>query len=212
MPSKQDTLFKKYIDFELMNGRAPHSVYEFCKSYKLNEGTFYKKFNSLNHLRKKIISSFAEETISKLNDDSSYASFTAREKLLAVFYTLFEEFKPQRSYLIHRYSSVSNAHQLTPDWELFMMQLTDFIDGIIKEAKTNQEIPDRMFIGDYYAKGYKLVFVYLFRVWIFDESNDFETTDAAIEKTVNLTFQMLGHGTFDSLIDFGKFAIKTKVV
>jgi hypothetical protein len=92
-----------------------------------------------------------------------------------------------------------------------MHQLNARIESILVEAKQNEEIKDRPYIGEHYAKGYKLVFTYLFRVWLKDDSEGFSTTDAAIEKSVNLSFDMLGVSPLDSLIDFGKFALKTKV-
>ena len=50
------------------------------------------------------------------------------------------------------------------------------------------------------------------RVWLKDESKAFETTDAAIEKSVNLAFELLSQGPLDSIIDFGRFALKTKFI
>jgi hypothetical protein len=48
-------------------------------------------------------------------------------------------------------------------------------------------------------------------VWLNDDSDEFSNTDAAIEKSVNLSIDMLEKNTLDSLIDFGKFALKTKI-
>ena len=38
-----------------------------------------------------------------------------------------------------------------------------------------------------------------------DKSEEFEQTDTAIEKSVNLAFDFMAHGVFDSAFDFGKF-------
>jgi len=48
------------------------------------------------------------------------------------------------------------------------------------------------------------------RYWIKDDSERFEMTDAAIEKAVNLSFQLISSGTLDSILDFGKFVFARK--
>lgn len=209
---KKETFIKNYINFELLKGRAPNSIYEFCKEYKTNEANFYEHFNSFSQLRKHILADFINNTIKTLDNDKDYEEFTSKEKVLALFFTLFEEFKNSRSYLINRYDETSNYRNISSDWELFFLQFNARIEQILQEGKMADEIKERKFIGDHYSKGYKLVFAYVFRVWIKDESKGFETTDAAIEKSINLSYDMLGNGPLDALIDFGRFALKTKVM
>ena len=40
-----------------------------------------------------------------------------------------------------------------------------------------------------------------------DESLNFERTDAAVEKAVTLSFDLVGRNTFDSALDFGRFLL-----
>jgi len=207
----REKIIKGYIEFELLNGRAPNSVFELTKKLKIEEPAFYEVFNSLGQVQKEIVTSFIDHTLVLLDADPEYESFSSREKLLAVFFTLFEQLRAQRSYLLSKYSELKKAPEASKDWKTFLELLTARIDAIIAEARTSEEIKDRPYIADHYGKGYKLVFAYLFRVWIKDESTGFSTTDAAIEKTINASFDMLGSNPLDSLLDFGKFAFKTKV-
>jgi len=209
---KEDSIVKQYVEFELLEGRVPNSVFEFCKHYNLKETTFYKYFNSLKQIRKKILGNLAVTIIDRLDNDSNYLEFNANEKALALFFTTFESFLENRSYLISKYDKVKDLKQMAGDWDLFFTHFDERMNQIVSEAKQNAEIKDRPYIGNYYGKSFKLVFLYVFRVWLNDESENFETTDAAIEKSVNLAFEFLGQSPLDSLIDFGKFAIKTKVV
>jgi len=209
---KRETIEKKYIEFELLEGRSPNSVFEFMKYFKASEKDFYVHYNSLEQLRKKLLEHSLIEVFETLDKDENYASFSAREKALALFYTLFERWKENRSYLLSKYQAMNDWKTISKDWDGFMNQLEARMENILLEAKQRDEVIDRPAIGKHYAKGFKLAFVYLLRVWFKDESHEFETTDAAIEKTVNLTFDMLGKGPLDSLIDFGRFAIKTKVM
>jgi hypothetical protein len=52
--------------------------------------------------------------------------------------------------------------------------------------------------------------LFVLRYWTKDDSNQFEMTDAAIEKAVNLSFQLISTNTIDSLLDFGKFMFTKK--
>lgn len=209
---KVETLIKNYIAFEMKEGRAPNSVFEFCKANKMDEKDFYAHFNNFSQLRKEILISIIVDVFETIDNDENYEAFSPKEKVLAVFYTLFEEFKSIRSYLLFRYDNKENWKYFSSDWEGFFRQLSARMEQLIIEAKSHNEIKDRPFIGNHYAKGLKLLFVYVFRVWVKDESKEFQNTDAAIEKSVNLFYDLLGQGPLDALIDFGKFAMKTKVI
>lgn len=212
MAVKKETFEEKYKEFELLNGRAPHSVFEFCHSIKKKEEDFFAVYSSLDQLRKAILASTINHTLSILDDDANYEEYSGREKTLALFYTLFEQFKKQRSYLMFKYKNVGEVMHTAKDWEIFFRQFEARMESIILDARQRDEVQSRPYISDHYAKGFKLAFTYVFRVWLKDESENFETTDAAVEKTVNLAFDMLGVSPLDSLLDFGRFAIKTKIV
>jgi hypothetical protein len=55
---------------------------------------------------------------------------------------------------------------------------------------------------------FKLLFLTDF--WIRDTSKGFENTDAAVEKSVNLIFELMGQNTLDYIVDFAKFMFATK--
>lgn len=200
-----------YIEFQLLNGRKPNSVLELTKKLKISEEEFYKHFPTLEKIAQKIPLHALATAIKRLENDPDFSDFSAREKLLGVFFTLFEELNKQRSYYLFNYTDIQKIGSQAKDWKPFLSELDLVIDQILSDAKKEDEIKDRPLIGEHYSKGFKLVFTYLFRVWLKDESEGFSTTDAAIEKTVNLSFDMLQSNQLDALIDFAKFAFKTKV-
>ncbi len=208
----EEKVLKGYIEFELLNGRAPHSVLELTKKLKMAESSFYKLYPNLSKLRQDIPLNAINSTLKRLDEDEQYEEFSAREKALSMFFTLFEELEKNRSYYLYKYSNFKEASSALGDWKGFMEKMIERADEILNEGKLTDEIKDRPLIGQHYAKGYRLMFTYLFRVWIKDDSEGFSTTDAAIEKSVNLSFDMLGVSPLDSLIDFGKFMLKTKVM
>lgn len=206
----EEKITKGYIEFELLNGRAPHSVFELTKKLKMEESVFYQSFTNLDKVKQAILTGLLRKTFAVMDSDPQYNGFTAREKLLALYFTMFEQFQTQRSYLLLKYNNLRDTPKTIKDWSPFMDELDARIDSILGEGKESEEIKERPFIGAHFSKGYKLIFAYIFRVWLNDDSVDFANTDAAIEKSVNLSFDMLGATPLDSLFDFGKFAVKTK--
>ncbi len=207
----EEKITKGYIEFELLNGRAPHSVFELTKKIKIEESVFYQSFGNLEQVQQLIPLNLLKKTLSIMDEDPQYRSFSAREKLLALYFTLFEQFQTQRSYLLLKYNDLRKAPQTMKDWKLFFEEMETRVDNILSDGKISDEIKDRPIIGNHFAKGFKLVFTYLFRVWMNDDSVEFANTDAAIEKTVNLSVDMFGTSPIDSMLDFGKFALKTKI-
>jgi hypothetical protein len=207
----EEKIIKGYIEFELLNGRAPHSVFELTKKIKMEETVFYQSFGNLEQVQQSIPLNLLKKTLSIMDEDPQYGNFSAREKLLALYFTLFEQFQTQRSYLLLKYNDLRKAPQTMKDWKLFFEEMETRVENILSDGKISDEIKDRPIIGNHFAKGFKLVFTYLFRVWMNDDSVEFANTDAAIEKTVNLSVDMLGTSPLDSMLDFGKFALKTKI-
>jgi len=54
--------------------------------------------------------------------------------------------------------------------------------------------------------------LFLLQFWINDSSAGFEKTDAAIEKSVKTVFDLFDTNTIDSVIDFGKFLWKERIM
>jgi hypothetical protein len=71
---------KAYMEFELMEGRAPHSVFELCKKIKIEEEAFYKLFSSLASVQEEILAEFLTRTQEIVDKDPEYPNYNAREK------------------------------------------------------------------------------------------------------------------------------------
>jgi len=55
-----------------------------------------------------------------------------------------------------------------------------------------------------------LQFLFVLNFWLNDDSAQFEKTDAAIEKAVHLSFDLMGKGPLDTMVDFAKFLYQNK--
>ena len=194
-----------YIEYVLLNGHEPASVFQFAKHLKISEGKFYEYFNSFKALQKAIWQGFFEDVVNKLVSDEMYKKYNSREKLLAFYFTWIEVLKNNRSYVLLSLSQTSKS-EVNPDYlKTFRHSYISYINGLLEEARESQEIVDRKFISDKYQEGLWLQLLFVLRFWGGDESPAFEKTDAAIEKAVNLSFELMGKGPLESIVDFAKF-------
>ena len=198
-------IIESYMDYVLTHGHRPPSVFQFMKGLKLREDKFYDHFGSFNTLEKEIWRSFLRETITVLDNDESFNTYSAREKLLAFYFTLVEVLRNERSYVAYSFGEIKRP-ELTPSFlKGFRDDFLTFVQGILNEGMSTEEIIQRPVLADRYKDGLWLQLIFVINFWLKDESKKFVATDAAIEKSVNLSFELMGRGPLDAMIDFAKF-------
>jgi len=202
-------IMEAYKTYLLIHGKPPKSVFEFCKSINLEEPEFYKQFSSFNALEKSIWAGFIQTTIDTLKASAEYPDYPVREKLLSFYYTYVEVLKANRSFILmmcEKSFDLLRKYTLEKSHHLFI----DYADELIKEGIETGEIQKRMYISDKYGEGLWVQLLFVLSFWIKDESAGFEKTDAAIEKAVKLSFDLIGPGAVDSLFDMAKFIFQQK--
>jgi AcrR family transcriptional regulator len=200
-----------YIEHVLEHGKQPASVFKFAKALKMNEEEFYNYFTSFEAIKSAVWSKLFEDTINNLESQEVFKEYSAREKLLGFLFTLVEELKKNRSYLLSLYGEKKNMKSLLPnEVKVFRSKFKDFANEIILEGKETEEIASRPVISDRYDEALWLQVWFVFQFWLKDTSPAFEKTDAAIEKSVNLAFDLMGKSALDTFIDFAKFLYQNK--
>lgn len=207
-PNRESILseFKRYV---LLNGEKPNSVFQFVDELGWSEDQFYDHFSSFESMERLIWKDYFLQVHAVLNKDKSFAEYSVREKMLSFYYTMIEALKRERSYVKYCFETVREG-ELNP---YFLKDLKDefkiFVEALIAEGMESGEILKRPVVSKRYFDGIWLQFLFVMRFWIKDSSNGFEQTDAAIEKAVHLSFELMGKGPLDSMIDFGKFLFKS---
>jgi len=199
-----------YIKFWLENGKRPVSVYAFCQQLETPESGFYELYSSFDAVEKDLWRSFFEETLAKLKEDDTYRGYSAREKLLAFYFLWVQQLREYRSYILLQKEKYLVPPMHLDQLEAFRVAFYDYVRELIKEGYATGEVKERKFISDQYVHGFWLQALFVLQYWIKDDSDKFEMTDAAIEKAVNLSFQLISSGTLDSILDFGKFVFARK--
>lgn len=206
----RDKIVNSYIKYLLINGKSPESVYVFCENNGMTEADFYGEFSSFDTLHKEIWNDFVIKTITTLNETPEYSDFSVREKLLSFYYTFLELLRQNRSLALYFFHN-QNKHDLNPSYLRYARKsYLDFAGLLVEEAHQSGEFKKRPYLSEKYANALWIQFLFLLRFWVNDESKNFESSDALIEKSVKVTFELLGESPVDSIIDLAKFLYQNK--
>lgn len=208
--NQEEKIRQAYMAYVLENGTQPASIFKFVKDIKIKEEVFYEHYNSFENVEKDIWAGMLHQTVEAIQAEEVYDQYSAREKLLAFYYTLIEVMKSNRSYIL-QVTPQSRKPEIQPYYlEYFKKAFDEFIADILLEAQETEEVKTRPYISDRYKDGIWIQLLFVLRFWIKDDSKGFEKTDAAIEKAVNLSFDLMGRGPLDAMLDFAKFLYQNK--
>ncbi|MET3978869.1 hypothetical protein ABIB62_001438 [Mucilaginibacter sp. UYP25] len=196
-----------YIDYVLTEGQQPKSVYVFAKKNEMAEEEFYRFFGSFDAVEQSVWADLVLKTLSEVRAQEIWAQYSSREKALSFFYSFFELLKSNRSfavYSIRKHRSLGTPKVLEPTKEIF----ENFAETILNEGIESQELSDRKFFSKRYKDALWVQFGFVLNFWVKDNSTGFERTDEAIEKGVNVTFDLFQRSPIDNLFEYGKFLAK----
>ncbi|WP_020598215.1 hypothetical protein [Spirosoma panaciterrae] len=215
---------KAYTEYVLEHGKQPTSVFQFVKKLKIAEADFYKEYASFDAIEADVWTTFFNEAKATVEADSTYQSYSVREKLLAFYYTWIELLKSQRSFVVYSFGRLRSerhpSRRIGPGaWqpgqksrvlEPFKDAFYDYARDLLAEGRESKEVEPRPFITDRYPDALWGQTLYLLDFWVRDVSKNFEKTDTAIEKTVNTSFDLIGRSPLDTLFDLAKFMYQNK--
>lgn len=203
---------KNYRDHFNMTNKPPKSIADFMKDLGSDEAEFKKYYKSFSDLDKEIWKDIAKSTLKRVKSEEVYADYAVREKMLSFLYTLIEELKGYKAFVKYQFKNQKNGRfGLTPVFlDDFKEEFMAFAHEIVNEGLDTTEIINRPFISDKYADALWLEVLFIISFWLRDSSAEVEQTDAAIEKSSNLAFDLLGQTPLDSAFDFVKFLIQMK--
>jgi len=200
----------EFVLFLLRNGEQPITVFKFCEELGVDESIFYNHYNSFRSVEKAVWLSFYSEVQKALEQDSEYSSYSAHEKYLSFLYTIVEVYKQNRSYVVLRYAEIDRKSFRPWFMDSMRDEFSVWSKEILDGGFESNEIVSRPIISSKYHEALWVQLLYITRVWTNDESEDFQVTDAAIEKSSALLFELMKSGPVDLLIDFVKFAYQNK--
>lgn len=215
MPAKakkvtKDSIITMFMDYVLEHEQFPKTVYKFCKENAIKESDFYLYFGSIETLKKGIWNVFYENTVNVIHKNAEYNGFTNRDKMLTFFYTFFEVLTLNRSYVLfvmeYSNSPLKNLEQLKG----LRKNVKDFAKGLISDGNQEKNLKITKHNPQLFSEGAWLQALFLLNFWKSDESASFEKTDVAIEKSVNIIFDVFDNTPLENILDFGKFLYREK--
>ena len=205
------TIVTMYMDSVLTNNAEPKSVFLFCKEHKIEETDFYKFYGSIDALKQDIWVKFFENAEASIAKDTAFDGYSEKNKLLTLYFTLFEILTLNRSYVLFSLKENKEGLKNLKTLKHFRNRFKDFIVNII-ESDTNviNENISKV-TKPVFTEGAWIQFLFLLKFWIDDTSVSFEKTDVLIEKSVNTVVDLLDTKPLESLFDLGKFLWKEKM-
>lgn len=200
----------RFLDHIAENKRRPSSIHMFMKYLGLPNKEFYNFYSSLSRLENDIWKDILTKTLRRLEADPAYAEFVAQEKLLAFYFTLMEELTPLRSYVIYASGPFGTYTVASSHLDAFRELFLEYATGVIQIGIQTEEVYERPYITSKYNLGLWTQMLFVLNFWVKDESTDMQKTDEAIEKVVDLSFDLMGKTPLDTLMDFGQFVIKNR--
>lgn len=200
-----ESIQKAYIDFVLTNGEQPKSVYVFAKKNKMAEEEFYRYFGSFDAIEQYVWADLARKTLAEIKGQEVWTQYSSRERALSFFYAFFELLKGNRSFAVYSVKKQPKGLTVPVIFAELRKIFEGFADEILKEGIESGELSDRKFFSKKYKDALWVQFGFVLHFWINDNSAGFEKTDEAIEKGVNVTFDLFQRSPIDNLFEYGKF-------
>jgi len=208
----KEKLQEAYIQYVLTHGEQPKSVYIFAKENDLAEEEFYNHFGSFESIELKIWTGLITTTITEVQGQEVWGQYTSREKALSLFYSFIELLKGKRSFASFSLKNAQKTIGVKKVLEGLKAEFEPFAAKILQEGIESGELIDRPFFAARYKDALWYQFTFVLNFWLKDTSAGFDKTDEAIEKGVNVTYNLFQRSPIDDLLEYGKFLAKNASV
>jgi len=209
---KKQDLISMFMEYVLENDHPPKSVFSFAKENNFEEASFYEFFGSFEALEGAVFETFFDNTLQLLSKSEEYQDYDARNKLLSFYFTFFELLTANRSYVVYAFNKGKNNLKSLHSLKGFHKHFKQFIDDLDIETLDIQQDQIEKFQHKALQESAWIQLLVTMKFWLEDTSSSFEKTDVFIEKSVNTSFDLLNIKPLKSIIDFGKFLFKEKMV
>jgi hypothetical protein len=208
---EKDRIKQAYLEFVLRHNEPPASVYQLAQQLSLPEAEFYRYYPNFAAIDRELWADFGREARRRASQEPVWAEYGAREKLLGFYFTLLEILKQNRSYALQSLRrSLKAMPGLTPRvLDDFRQDFEVFVTDLLREGRQTEEVATRPVVQEQYPRAFWQQALFVLGFFAKDESLNFERTDAAVEKAVTLSFDLVGRNTFDSALDLARFLLQS---
>lgn len=188
------------------HGQPHPTAYALCRELNISEKDFYAEFPSIEAVEAAHWRNVMDHNILQAERTPEWSSYNAQQRLLAFYYTYFDDA------LCHRTLLLARARELTPLRQPVFFagaseRFLQFARAILKQAVADKQIADRGRLNDLYPQALLLQFRSVLDFYLRDTSQGFEKTDALIEKSTRLIFDLMQTSALESAIDLARWAL-----
>ena len=206
----QQQLIDAYKHLAIEKGILPVSQKEIAVAAGLEVEDFAECFPNLDAIQEVVWVQSLRATLELLENSEEYVQYSTREKMLAFYFTFFEKLDGEHDFLRLFEPKVGIWNYNPTFLTKFKVAFLSFVEEIIKEGLDSKEIADRLMMGSAYGGWHWPQMMFLLNKWMEDSSEGHVITDQAIEKSVNLGFDVMGRNVLDSAFDFAKFMVSSQ--
>ena len=207
----RERLINMYMDYVLETEEEPRSVYKFAKAHDISEAEFYNFFGSFEGLRSGIWETFFGHTVEVMQASKEYQSFSNREKILTLYYTFFEVLTANRSYVLLTLKKDDMMLKNMKQLKGLRREMKKYSADLIRERNEEKQMKLLKRSEVVFSEAVWVQLMFLLKFWMDDNSPQFESTDVAIEKSVNTVFDLFDNTPLERVLDLGKFLWKEKM-
>jgi hypothetical protein len=146
-----------------------------------------------------------------MQKSKEYASFNNREKMLTLYYTFFEMLTANRSYVLFTLKNEDSMLKNAVELKGLRRKVKNYTAELIREGNEEQQVKLLKRSETIFSEAAWVQLMFLMKFWMDDNSPQFESTDVAIEKSVNTVFDLFENTPLERVLDLGKFLWKEKM-
>lgn len=206
----EEDLIDFYMDAVVKYEGRPASIEDLASDYDFHPDGFYDYYEGFEDLDRSIFRILIDTSIATLAESPDFISFDKKDKLLSLFYTLFENFTLNRDFVILTIKSYGLSFDALSLFKELKESFMAFIDSLQLEtfriSESLESIQKRSI-----REGVWIQFLLTVKFWMSDDSHQCHKTDIFIEKSINTGMELLNTKSLQNIIDLGKFLYAEKI-
>ena len=188
------------------HGRPPETVFGFCKALSLAERDFFGEFASFDAVEAAYWEEVLGGVVRAVESGAEWAEFNARQRLLSFLYAFCEASLDHRSLMLSRMGGLGPLAR--PAYlKGFEARFKTFARALLEHGEASGEVAGRGRLSDLYPDALYTHFRGVIDFHLKDDSRGYERTDAFIEKTVAVAFDLIRTQVVDSALDLARFLV-----
>lgn len=205
-PPLRQQILTAYENHLRREGHPPVSVYRFAEAHGFTERDFFAEFPSLEAVESAWWVAKLDHVIASVESGREWTTFSARHRMLAFLFAFAEASLDFRSLLLlrlHNRSVLANPPELAAFEDRFLA----FAHRLLDHGRISGEIASRGPLSRLYPQAAYRLFRSVTDFHLRDTSPRYERTDAFIEKSTTVLFDLIGKQVLDSGFDLLRFLL-----